>query len=67
MRTALSFCFLLSTLPLGDLLLQPLEHAFPAKPEINDPKAIIILGGWEDLVFLGDRTKILHTTMILGW
>ena len=48
MRTALSFCFLLSTLPLGDLLLQPLERAFPAKPEINDPKAIIILGGWED-------------------
>ena len=44
MRTALSFCFLLRTLPLGDLLLQPLERAFPAKPEINDPKAIIILG-----------------------
>lgn len=38
----------IGALPLGDLVLRPLEARFPAMPPIDDPSAIIILGGAEE-------------------
>lgn len=39
---------LVALLPLGDLLLRPLETRFPANPRLTDVAGIIILGGGED-------------------
>lgn len=39
---------LLSILPLGDLLLQPIEGTYPAQPALDQVDGIIILGGGED-------------------
>lgn len=36
--------------PIGDLLLWPLESQYKIKPNIKDPKAIILLGGSEEIV-----------------
>ena len=41
---------LISIIPLGDLLLSPLENFYPLKPEVNNPRAIILLGGSEDVI-----------------
>ena len=38
----------LSLLPLGDLLLQPLEASYPVNPELSRVDGIIVLGGGED-------------------
>jgi uncharacterized SAM-binding protein YcdF (DUF218 family) len=38
----------LGALPLGDLVLRPLEARFAPAPEITDPAGIIILGGGEE-------------------
>lgn len=38
----------LAVLPLGALLLQPLDGAFPVQPEVQAPAGIIVLGGGED-------------------
>lgn len=40
---------LLSTLPLGDLLLEPLERRYPANPTLERVDGIIVLGGAEDM------------------
>jgi uncharacterized SAM-binding protein YcdF (DUF218 family) len=38
----------LSVLPLGDLLLQPIERRYPANPSLDVVDGIIVLGGGED-------------------
>lgn len=38
----------LAILPLGDLLLQPIERSFPAQPALDQVDGIIVLGGGED-------------------
>ena len=38
----------LAVLPLGDLLLQPIERTYPAEPGLDQVDGIIILGGAED-------------------
>ncbi|MCC5966663.1 MAG: YdcF family protein [Natronohydrobacter sp.] len=37
-----------SVLPLGDLLLQPIERSYPAEPVLDRVDGIIVLGGGED-------------------
>jgi uncharacterized SAM-binding protein YcdF (DUF218 family) len=39
----------LTVLPLGDLLLEPIERRYPADPPVSEPAGIIILGGAEDV------------------
>lgn len=42
------FCFaLIALLPLGELLIRPLEIRYPAKPPVSDVRGIIVLGGGE--------------------
>ena len=44
------FCFaLLAALPLGDLLIRPLETRYPANPPVTDVRGIIVLGGGEQI------------------
>jgi uncharacterized SAM-binding protein YcdF (DUF218 family) len=38
----------LTILPLGDLLLQPIERTYPAEPALGPVDGIIVLGGGED-------------------
>ncbi len=38
----------LTILPLGDLLLQPIEQTYPAEPALDQVDGIIVLGGGED-------------------
>lgn len=38
----------LAILPLGDLLLQPIERTYPAEPALDQVDGIIVLGGGED-------------------
>ncbi|MCF7728050.1 YdcF family protein [Sulfitobacter sp. M22] len=45
---ALGFLIALSILPLGDLLLQPIERLYPANPDLDAVDGIIVLGGGED-------------------
>ena len=45
---ALALLVALSLLPLGDLLLQPVERTYPAQPQLNRVHGIIALGGSED-------------------
>jgi uncharacterized SAM-binding protein YcdF (DUF218 family) len=40
---------ILAVLPIGDLLLAPLEAHYPAAPRLTDVSAIIVLGGAEDV------------------
>lgn len=44
----LGLLVVLSTLPLGDLLLQPIERRYPANPSLDTVDGIIVLGGGED-------------------
>lgn len=48
--SALSAAFFLSfsIFPLGDLLLQPIEKAYPTNPPLDQVDGIIVLGGGED-------------------
>lgn len=44
------FCFvLLSALPLGDLLIRPLETRYRANPPVADVRGIVVLGGGEQI------------------
>ena len=45
---ALAFLVIMSILPLGDLLLQPIERTYPAQPPLDRVDGIIVLGGGED-------------------
>ena len=45
---ALGLLVALSVLPLGDLLLQPIEQRYPANPGLDAVDGIIVLGGGED-------------------
>ncbi|GGC23533.1 hypothetical protein GCM10011363_45020 [Marivita lacus] len=45
---ALVFTLVIGTLPLGALLLRPLETQFQPNPAVSDPAGILILGGGED-------------------
>lgn len=38
----------IGTLPIGDVLLRPLETRFPPSPDADSPAGIIVLGGGED-------------------
>ncbi|KAA0909958.1 hypothetical protein FLO80_19055 [Aquicoccus porphyridii] len=38
----------LSALPVGDMLLQPIERRYPANPRLEAADGIIVLGGGED-------------------
>lgn len=44
----LALLVVLSVLPLGDLLLQPIERRYPANPGVDAVDGIIVLGGGED-------------------
>jgi len=44
----LNLLIALAILPLGDLLLQPIERSFPAQPALAQVDGIIVLGGGED-------------------
>jgi uncharacterized SAM-binding protein YcdF (DUF218 family) len=44
----LAALFALAILPLGDLLLQPIERTYPAQPPLERVDGIIVLGGGED-------------------
>lgn len=44
----LNLLIVLAILPLGDLLLQPIERSFPAQPALGQVDGIIVLGGGED-------------------
>ena len=44
----LGMLVVLSVLPLGDLLLQPIERRYPANPSLDAVDGIIVLGGGED-------------------
>lgn len=44
----LGLLVVLSALPLGDLLLQPIERRYPANPNLDAIDGIIVLGGGED-------------------
>jgi uncharacterized SAM-binding protein YcdF (DUF218 family) len=44
----LAALFALAILPLGDLLLQPIERTHPAQPTLERVDGIIVLGGGED-------------------
>lgn len=46
--TLLGSMVVLAILPLGDLLLQPIERTYPAEPGLDQVDGIIILGGGED-------------------
>jgi len=48
--SSISFVLLiaLSALPLGDLLLQPIERRYPANPDLDAVDGIIVLGGGEN-------------------
>ena len=46
--TALGLILLLGFVPIGKLLIRPLEARFSAAPEFLSPTAIIVLGGGED-------------------
>lgn len=45
--TGLLLTVLFSVLPVGDLLLSPLEHHYPPEPEVSSVAGIIVLGGGE--------------------
>jgi uncharacterized SAM-binding protein YcdF (DUF218 family) len=44
----LGFLVIMSILPLGDILLQPIERTYPAQPPLDRVDGIIVLGGGED-------------------
>jgi uncharacterized SAM-binding protein YcdF (DUF218 family) len=44
----LAVLFALAILPLGDLLLQPIERTYPTQPSLERVDGIIVLGGGED-------------------
>lgn len=44
----LTFLFLLTVLPVGDLLLRPLEVQFPPAPVLERVDGVVVLGGAED-------------------
>ena len=46
--SALLLVLFIGLLPVGQLLIRPLEMRFPAAPDISAPTGIIILGGGED-------------------
>ena len=46
--TTLAVLVPLAILPLGDLLLQPIERTYPADPALGQVDGIIVLGGGED-------------------
>jgi uncharacterized SAM-binding protein YcdF (DUF218 family) len=46
--SALLLVLLIGLVPVGQLLMRPLEMRFPAAPDISAPAGIIILGGGED-------------------
>ncbi|NOX72397.1 MAG: YdcF family protein, partial [Alphaproteobacteria bacterium] len=50
----------IAILPLGELLIRPLETLYPANPTITAPEGIIILGGAED----ADRTAYWHQVQL---
>jgi len=45
---ALAMLLALTILPLGGLLLQPIENTYPARPQLSEVDGIIVLGGGED-------------------
>lgn len=47
--TALAF-LAVGIVPVGDLLLRPIEQRFPVHPPVEDPAAILVLGGGEESI-----------------
>lgn len=47
--TALAF-LAVGIVPVGDLLLRPIESRFPVRPDLTDPAAILVLGGGEESI-----------------
>ena len=50
----------IAILPLGELLIRPLETSYPANPTITAPDGIIVLGGAED----ARRTAYWHQVQL---
>ena len=57
---ALCITLLIGFFPLGNLVMNPLERAFPPNPIITQPAGILILGGAEDIApdYTGDRAQV---------
>ena len=49
LATALCITLLIGILPLGNLVMNPLERAYPPNPVITLPAGILMLGGAEDI------------------
>jgi len=47
MSLALVLTLVLGLLPIGNLLIAPLEAEYPPEPELGEVTGIILLGGWE--------------------
>ena len=58
----ISLAMLISFVPIGDWLLAPLENTYPLQPNVKNPKAIVLLGGSEDVI-QSQATGLLH----LNW
>lgn len=59
----LVFFGILTVYPMGNLLLQPLEHAYPMNPKMASPAWLVLLGGGEDIQQT-ERTKQLHLSSL---
>ena len=47
LTASLAFLLAVGMLPIGEILLRPLETRFPRDPHVIDPAGIIVLGGGE--------------------
>jgi uncharacterized SAM-binding protein YcdF (DUF218 family) len=50
----------IAVFPLGQLVMAPLETAFPPRPAVNAPAGIVVLGGSEDT----DRAAVWHQPLV---
>ena len=60
LATALCITLLIGVFPLGNLVMNPLERAYPPDPAITQPAGILILGGAEDIGpdYTGDMAQV---------
>ncbi|MFX0543409.1 YdcF family protein [Roseovarius sp. S4756] len=59
---ALCITIAIGVFPVGNLVLNPLERAYPARPTITDPAGILVLGGAEDAApgYAGSVAQVNH-------
>jgi uncharacterized SAM-binding protein YcdF (DUF218 family) len=59
---ALSVALCISVFPVGNLVLNPLERAYPSRPPLDAPTGIIVLGGAEHIApkYAGRAAQVNH-------